>query len=326
MKRLFHSFLRSQLQAYLDFKHSLGFSSFAKPSAARDFDHYLIFRDLVKIAQINESFISDWIHAVPEHAAGTKNQKLLFARGFLSYLMRLGLANENPALRIAYLKVRQPKPYIYSLKEIHAILGETGRYKRQHPKLLLGWTLETMIFLIYACGLRISEAINLRIRDVDFDENTLSLWRTKFHKERIIPFSQAVAEKLKAYLARRRRLYSPVSPDEHFFRHHRRSKYSGKMIDWHFRNMREPRGKKGPRIHDLRHTFAVHRLYKWYQEGRDPLNRLPLLSTYMGHVGVASTQVYLHITQTLLREGDRRFDAAFGDVVDNPLKRALKKL
>ena len=84
-------------------------------------------------------------------------------------------------------------------------------------------------------------------------------------------------------------------------------------------------GRGGPRLHDLRHAFAVHRLYKWYQEGRDILNKLPLLSTYMGHVNIENTQVYLTITQALLREGDRRFQRGFEAVADKALKRAFNK-
>lgn len=320
----FNSFLRRHLEAYLALKQSLGFTSFAKPGTARDFDYYVVFRGLARIEQIDEAFVAHWIHAVPRNP-GTKNSKLKFARGFFDYLIRLGLARENPALRIAYLRNPTYKPHIYALKEIHDILKETDRFKRLYPKRLLGWTLETMIFLIYACGLRISEAINLRIVDVNFEENTLSLWRTKFHKERLIPFSSAVGRKLETYLVRRRQLHPTADTEAPFFCRYAGRKYTGKTIDEHFRTLRDPRGQKGPRIHDLRHTFAVHRLYKWYQDGRDPLNKLPLLSTYMGHVGIESTQVYLHITQTLLREGDRRFDAAFGDVVEQSLKHALKK-
>ena len=81
----------------------------------------------------------------------------------------------------------------------------------------------------------------------------------------------------------------------------------------------------GPRLHDLRHTFATHRLYKRYQEGKDPLSRLPWLTTYMGHVNIEKTQVYLTVTETLLREGDRRFQRAYEDLADRTLRRACRK-
>ena len=325
-----NSFLAARLQAYMDFKQKLGYTSFQRMSAARELDYYLLFRSLRSAKEIDESFVANWIHSIPTLSARTKNRKLAFIRGFLRYLIRIGEIRENPALRIPNLKERPYKPYIYSLKEIGQILEKTGKYKDKYPHRLLGWTLETIFFLLYACGLRLGEALNLKIRDIDFDENTLSLWNTKFHKERLVPFSETVAQKLKSYLQLRRRFYPPTSSADPFFCH-TRGKYINLTIQTHFRNvlvrcgMAKPKGR-GPRLHDLRHAFAVHRLYKWYQEGHDILNKLPLLSTYMGHVNIEATQVYLTITRALLREGDRRFQGAFEDITENALKRVFKKL
>lgn len=325
------SFLGPQLRAYLEFMVAMGYSSFGNSfhrSLARDLDYYLVFRSVAKVKEIDEGLVANWMHAVASLAPGSKNQKLRFARGFLRHLARQGLARDNPAERIPYLKFADPKPHIYTLLEIHEILQEAGRYKRKHPGSLLGWTLETMILLIYACGLRISEALNLRIKDVDFTENTLSLWRTKFHKERLVPFSPVVAKKLAAYLAVRDKHRPPSGTEEPFFPS-RAGKYHRSTIEHHFRKilvrcgLAKPKGRGAPRIHDLRHAFAVHRLYKWYQDGCDPLNKLPFLSTYMGHVNIESTQFYLTITQALLREGDRRFQTGFEGVVDKVLRRAL---
>ena len=329
-RRRFHSSLARHLQAYLDFRQRLGYTSFANSPAARDFDHFLTFRDAT-LKDLDECLVADWVHAIPRHAAATKNGKLRFARGFFNYLIRVGLVQENPARRIAYLKQKAYKPYIYTLKEIHQILEEARKNQRRYPRRLTGWTMETLVFLLYACGLRLSEALNLRLQDVDFDENTLALWKTKFHKERLVPFSPTVGKKLLAYLARRNESYPPAGPQDSFFR-----SPSGKChksaIQQRFRHLltrcglAKPRGRGGPRLHDLRHGMAVHRLYKWYQEGHDILNKLPLLSVYMGHVNIENTSVYLTITRAMIREGDRRFQDAFENVTDKSLRRALKNL
>jgi integrase/recombinase XerD len=327
----FHSFLARQLVDYLEFKRVLGFTEKVYGFHARDFDHYLVFRDIAAVNRIDEAFVYNWIHAVPERATGTKNNRLKFARTFLHYLERLGLARDNPALRIPYLDPRYSKPYIYSVKELGEMLEEARKLKRQYPRRLMGWTMETMILLIYACGLRLSEALNLRICDVDFEEAALSLWKTKFHKERIVPFSPAVGKALKVYLARREELYPNPDPEECFFRTGAGRRCSASGVTWHFSRilrrcaLANPGGRR-PRIHDLRHTFAVHRLYKWYQEGHHPLNKLPLLSTYMGHTSIECTQVYLTIARDLLREGDRRFQAAFEPVTHKALTRAFRNL
>jgi integrase len=313
----------------MELKRKLCFTSFRHVSVAQDFDYYLVFRDITAVRQIDQALVYPWIHAIPQQAPGTKNNRLKFARGFLHYLVRLGLAPRNPALQIPYLQPKYRKPYIYGLKELQRILEEARKLKTRYPKRLVGWTMETMIFLIYACGLRISEAINLRICDVDFDEGTLALWETKFHKERLLPFSPAVSQALKVYLARRRELYPHPSATDRFFRSGRNNSCSAGTIEWQYQRilvrccLTKPSGQN-PRLHDLRHTFAVHRLYKWYQEGHDVLNKLPWLSTYMGHSLIECTQVYLTIAQDLLREGDRRFQAAFEPVTEKALARAFK--
>jgi len=255
---------------------------------------------------------------------------LSFARSLFHYLVRRGLARKNPAERIPVIKGEPSrKPYLYSLHEIKRILEEAGRLKTRFPKRLLGWSLETMILLIYACGLRLGEALKLRIKDVDFEEKLLALWNTKFHKERIVPFSAEVGEKLSAYLALRN-ARNPRDGGEAPLFWWDGKRNSGDLVHRHFRDvlvrcgLSKPTGP-GPRLHDLRHVFATHRLYKWYQDGRDPLNRLPWLTTYMGHVNIEKTQVYLTVTQTLLREGDRRFQQAFEGLAEKALGRARRK-
>jgi len=324
----FYSFLAPQFRAFLELRKRLGYTDHSTLSCAKQLDHYLCFRGIATITGIDEALVVNWIHAVPA-SAGTKNKKLGFVRELFRHLMRQDLAHANPAARIPMLKARpHRKPYIYSLWEIRCILEEAGKLKARFPDRLLGWSLQTMILLIYACGLRLGEALKLRIQDVDFEEKTLALWNTKFHKERIVPFSSEVGEKLSAYLALRESRRPQDGSDVPFFgwdgiRH------SKSIVHRYFRELlvrcglSKPTGP-GPRLHDLRHTFATHRLYKWYQEGKDPLNRLPWLTTYMGHVNIENTQVYLTIAQELLREGDRRFQDRFEDLAEKAAGRVVR--
>lgn len=328
-QRPFFSPLARRLKAYLEFRQALGYTSFLNLHAAKDFDGYLLFRAVATVRELNESIVANWMHSIPTQAAATKNGKLRFARGFLNYLVRMGELPDNPAQRIPYLKQKTYKPRIYTLQEIHRILAAARDLQRRYPNRLTGWTMETLVLLLYACGLRLGEAINLKIQDVDFEQGILSLWQTKFHKERLVPFSSSVGQKLRAYLTRRNKSYPSVQPQEPFFRNPG-GKYSKSGIQQRFQLLlahcgMAKSGRGGPRLHDLRHTFAVHRLYKWYQEGHDIHNKLPLLSTYMGHVNIENTQVYLTITQALLREGDRRFQSGFEAVADKALKRAINK-
>jgi integrase/recombinase XerD len=330
----FSSFLKELLPGFMNFKAKLGCTSYLRTGTswtqARDLDYFLSFHNYGSIEQLNEDHLQRWIHCFPKQAANTKNLKIRFARGLFHYLIHLGLAKHNAAQRISYLKEPRPKRYIYTLKEIKDILQATQSLKRQHPNRLLGWTMETMVLLYYGCGLRLMEALNLKIKDVAFNENTLALWNTKFHKERLVPLSTPMTQHLKSYLKFRLKRHPTSDVSAPFFRLTHSKRPHRSVIQYHFRRLlvrcrlAKPRGR-GPRLHDLRHAFAVHRLYKWYQEGHHPLNKLPLLSTYMGHRTVQSTQVYLTITNALLREGDRRFQASFEDAVQKPSRRAFKQ-
>lgn len=329
-RRRFYSPLAPLLEAYLDFRRALGYTSFSNPHAAKELDGYLLFRAVTSVRGLDERLVANWMHSVSTQAAATKNAKLRFVRGFLDYLVRAGALPDNCARRIPYLRQKAYKPYIYTLQEIHRLLEAARGLQRRYPKRLTGSTMETLVLLVYACGLRLGEAVDLKIEDVDFEQGVLSLWNTKFHKQRLVPFSLAVGQKLRAYLACANRARFPAGPREPFFAHPG-GKYSKHSIHDRFHlllaraGLAKRKGRGGPRFHDLRHSFAVHRLYKWYQEGHDILNKLPLLSIYMGHVSIENTQVYLTITQALLREGDRRFQDGFEVVADKALKRAFGK-
>lgn len=315
----------------MEFRQSLGYVTRSTKSILLDFDRYLLFRDIASTGQIDEGLVVNWVHVIRSNSSKTKNAKLACLRKFLHYLIRLDLIAVNPALSIPYLKERPFKPYIYSLKEIGGLLEAARRFEaRSRRDRCFAWrTMQTMICLIYACGLRLTEALNLRIKDVDFSEATLSLWRTKFHKERLAPLSPEMAIKLKEYLALRVKRYPPANPTSPFFCH-ARGKYAGRSIETLFRKLliacalSKPNGP-APRIHDLRHSFAVHRLYQWYQEGQNILNKLALLSTYMGHARLENTQVYLTITQALLREGNRRFREYAEGIPQSLIERSLSR-
>lgn len=324
----FHSFMAPYLEKYVQIRQTLGYVLRSDIHLLRQLDDYILWKGLSRLNQIDDRFAANWMFSVSSHAAGTKNTRLVVLRSFCSYLVRLGLLKENPALKLPYLEVPPFKPYIYSLQEIAALIHQSRTWKNPPHRLFMGWLMSTLIYTLYACGLRLGEALNLKLEDIDFSENTLSLWKTKFHKERLVPFSKETRERLIQYLAvRDMRRPSFCNPDDYLFRP-TRNRYYAQTIYKYFHEIRLACGftkSHEPRLHDLRHTFAVHRLYKWYQEDKDVLNKLPLLSTYMGHVCISSTQVYLTIARGLLREGNRRFQKLSEPIPQDYLEKVLKK-
>lgn len=324
----FTSSLAPYLREFIEFRQTYGFV--VNPPVYhlfRELDHYALWKDLSRADQIDENFAANWIFAVPRHSPGTKNLRLRHLRVFCDFLVRKGVMQQNPARQILYLRQPIYRPYIFPLAELHAMLQVAEGWKRDGFRQFNGWVMKTYVHLVYACGLRAQEALNLKLQDIDFEENTLSLWRTKFHKERLIPFSPRIGAVLREFLVVRNARFPQHSGPPDFVFCDGPGSYQYKRVLYLFHQLINQSGLDTSirrRIHDLRHSFAVHRLYKWYQEGKDVLNKLPLLSTYMGHVGVEGTQVYLAATRALMREGNRRFQLSSEPILKKSIRRMLK--
>lgn len=208
---------------------------------------------------------------------------------------------------------RHRRPYIFSQQEVRRLLETAlGFPSPQSP-----WrpqTLYTMLVLAYCAGLRIGEIVGLNVGDVDVEDRAIEICGTKFFKSRRLPLSDSVASALRSYLDARKQAGAPTELSTALFWHRQAAgRYSrvmaGKLLVRVFRRagIKSEKGKVGPRIHDLRHAFVVHRMLTWYREGVNPQSRLPYLATYLGHKDINSTLVYLTITQELLQQAGERF-------------------
>lgn len=221
------------------------------------------------------------------------------------------IAWDSRISRDARLQYR--RPYIFSEPEICALLGAAMSFPSPRSPLRPP-TVRTMLVLAYCAGLRIGELVRLNLGDVDLEERAIEIRGTKFFKSRRLPLSDTVASTLRSYLDARGRAGAPTEPSAGLFWHQQRAgRYSqvmaGKLLIRVFRRagIKPGKGKVGPRIHDLRHTFVCHRMLAWYREGVNPQSRLPFLSTYLGHKDINSTLIYLTITQELLQHASERF-------------------
>jgi integrase/recombinase XerD len=155
------------------------------------------------------------------------------------------------------------------------------------------------------------------MRDVDLVQGVLHINDTKFRKDRLVPPARPLVVRLQKYAA----ALGPRSDDEYFFPSPRGGRLDGGGVYRNFRELLHRCGighggrGEGPRLHDLRHTFAVHTLLRWYREGADLQARMPVLATYLGHASIDGTQDYLQMTAELHPEIVSRSDAAFSDVI-----------
>jgi integrase len=204
---------------------------------------------------------------------------------------------------------QRPLAHIYSDEELKRLLQAATKASRGHP--IRGATLHAMVGLAAATGLRVSEVIRLDRRDVDLRTGVLSVLRTKFAKDRLVPVHASTLEVLQRYAVRRDAHFGAVDCPA-FFLNLCRRRYARSTIDIDFwrlgraAGLREATGR-GPRFHDLRHTFAVKRLAGWYREGLDLQAMLPVLATYMGHAHYTATAYYLGATAELLGLAAERF-------------------
>ena len=177
-----------------------------------------------------------------------------------------------------------------------------------------------MLALAYCAGLRLAEFVGLRLRDLDLTADCIEIHDTKFFKSRRLPLSATAMAALRDYLQARSKAGAPFDPGAPLF-WHEQGAYSYVTAGAHLRRLirvtglRKTTGRKGPRIHDLRHTFVVHRMTTWYEQGINPQSRLPYLAAYLGHRNIHSTLVYLTITQDLLQHANQRFRAAESEVL-----------
>lgn len=239
--------------------------------------------------------------------------KLQALRYFFLYAIGRGYIGRSPLPTVIPRRPPAFVPYIYTRQELRALLDASLTYQKNrsriHPAMV-----RTILLLLYATGLRVREAVSLTMADVSLPEKLLLIRQTKFRKTRLVPFGRQVAQILAAYARKRRRDGHPQNPEAPFFISRDGRPINQATLECAFQRIREKAGVRRddgaryqPRLHDLRHTFAVDRLTAWYRQGADVQKWLPVLSVYLGHTYLTATSVYLTMTPTLLDQANRLF-------------------
>jgi integrase len=226
------------------------------------------------------------------------------ARSFARYLSTIDSVSEIPPADLFPSRSHRPTPYIYRDDEIVALMD--GARKLAPP--IKAATLETLIGLLAATGMRVGEAVSLEHRDVDWGEGLITVRHAKFNKSREVLLHSSVIAALERYAHQRDRL---VASAPTFFVSSWGCFLSYKKVQPAFREMCNrvlENASCRPRLHDLRHSFAVNTLLSWYRDGGDVASRLPLLSTYLGHVDPAATYWYLSAVPELLNLAAQRLE------------------
>lgn len=236
-------------------------------------------------------------------------ERFSMARAFALYCHAILPRTEVPPVGLISVAKHRPAPHIYTAGELKQLL--TAAKKLSAGRGLRPWTYATLFGLLSATGLRVHEAVSLNIADVDLQSGVLTIRAAKFNKSRLVPLHSSTTKVLREYATRRNQSW-PTTPESAFFVHDsgRRVSYAAAYKTFrdllHQVGLRTHDQRRGPRLHDLRHTFAVRTLIRWYQSGENVRRLVPVLTTYLGHTSVQWTYWYLSASPDLLAQAGER--------------------
>jgi integrase len=305
------SALSTELSRYLNIRRNLGYNL---STAERVLRKFIAFAEQKDAEYVSTELFLKWQETFGHANRQTWSRRLSIVRLFAQWLQCLDPKHEVPPCGLIPDRCVRPRPYIYSDEEICRIVKAAAELPSING--IRALTSATLFGLIAVTGLRISEALSLNVADVDLETGVITLRRGKFGKARLLPISDSTKARLTAYAKERDRLLGS-SPEPFFV-----SDIGERVTDCGARynfaaacqaiGMRPlekfHRHGRGPRIHDLRHTFAVRTLVNWYRTGKDPAREMIKLTTYLGHGNPAHTYWYIEAVPELLALASRRVE------------------
>jgi integrase/recombinase XerD len=295
----FESILSELIAGYIEEKRAVGYKFVKGTSLLKRFDTLVVKEHLAE-KKLPKELVLLWTEKRPNETARNRNGRISIVRGFAKYMVRLGYeAYISPSAAVTIDRYSYV-PYIFSEKELKNIFTICDSYPVSDISPNRHLILPLLFRMLYGCGLRISEALNLKRDDVDLKQGTLFIRDAKFEKERIVPMAESLIESCRQYADK---VHNYESCNPFFFPSPYGGRYKETTIYHLFREILWKAGishsGKGPRLHDIRHSFSVHCLKKWVSNEEDLLSLLPYLSVYLGHVDLRGTQHYLRLTADL---------------------------
>jgi integrase/recombinase XerD len=303
--------LRRSLDEYLTLRRNLGYTL---DDVGRALTGFVAFAEQIGAHTITTDLAVAWAKLPSTASPIWMAHRLSMVRGFARYLQTVDPATEvPPADLLPSQHYRPPTPYLYSDADITALMAAA----RALSPPLRAVTFETLIGLLAVTGLRIGEAMRLDRDDVDWANGLLTVRHSKFGRSREVLCHRTTMEALRSYHLRRDQLCTrPTSPS--FFVSTRGNRLIHGTVYPTFHQLLRRAGPqqrsatRRPRVHDFRHSLAVNTLLAWYRDGGDVAARMPLLSTYLGHVNPSATYWYLSAAPELMALAAQRLELPFG--------------
>jgi len=302
------------LQSYLTEKQMTGFKFEKQGRELERFDDYY-YRNGYMGVKLTKSMTDRFIYGITYEKQSTHYKKEILLNSFAEFLIRQGHQVYIPPIKSAPKKRCSHIPYIFSKDELKRFFLAIDKFPSNTQT--NRDSVDPVLFrLLYGCGLRVSEALNLQLKDIDLKTGTITILHTKNNKNRLVPIAVSLVERFRKLLVK---LHTFSDKSTYFFISPTGGRLDKSTVYCRFRDyllMAEiSHTLRGPRVHDLRHVFAVHCLKKWVLSGEELTNLMPYLAAYMGHSDFRGTQYYLRLTADLYPDIIKKTEAAFGYLI-----------
>ncbi len=304
------------IKNHVELKQSVGYKYIAEAKHLKRFDTFTLGK-YSSVTTLTKEIVLDWCNKKPYEAQANQCIRTSIIRQFSKYLDSIGVeAYIMP--KNYYPQETQYMPHIYTDEELKRFFAETEKchYSSEFPYRHL--IMPIFFRIVYTCGLRVSEARLLKVGDVDLDTGILAIHHSKKDNSRLAPMADSLRKRCKEYSAT---VHLQLKPDEYYF-----PALGGKPMTLGnvYKNFRKflwcagiSHGGRGygPRIHDFRHSFCVHRLKKWSEQGKDLMVFLPILRTYLGHDSFRETAYYLRLTADVFPAITLKLESMYPDLI-----------
>ena len=301
--------LHDCVHEYLAMRRALGFKLKTDERLLRDFAAFMERRHAKRITV---KLAIKWAQQPRSVGSNYHVGRLRAVRSFARYCILIDPRTEVPSAGLLPRHRCLFQPHLYSANEVRRLMAACLQRRRAATS-ISRWTRFTLLGLLSVTGLRVSEALNLNMTDVDLDRGVLTIRNSKFGKSRLVPVHPSTRAALRNYLQRRNEYFTgrPIVPffvSRHGTRMGHHALHKTFVILSKKIGLRKPSDRQGPRLHDFRHSMAVEVLRRCYRSSTDPERRLPALATYLGHTSLSYTYWYLHQNPSLMKQAMTRLE------------------
>lgn len=313
---IYAGYFKNHIQNFVKLKQSIGYKYITEANHLERFDRFIL-EKYPECTVLTKEIVFDWCSKKTYEAQANQSSRASIIREFAKYLDSIGISAYIIPKRY-YPKAKKYIPYIYTVAELTKFFAETDKCKYSCEFPYRHLIMPVIFRMIYMCGLRASEARLLKVEDVDLENGVLTIHQSKMDNSRLVPMSSSLTGRCRIFSKAAH--LQPVSGD-YFF-----SALGGKSMTivnlyhnfrrflWRAKISHGGRGR-GPRIHDFRHTYAVHCLKKWVVQEKDLSSYLPMLKTYMGHDSFEETAYYLHLTADVFPNITLKLETQYPEII-----------